>query len=228
MDPSMQFAPSGARHARDPVSGYSHLAGLMLAVVGVSVLVARGIGSTGMLVSTSVYGACLVALYGASSAYHLAPSDVAQDSARIRGLRKLDHAAIFAMIAGTCTPVFWRAFDGPRRVAMIAVIWGLAALGILLRLVWMHAPRWLYTIMYVAMGWLFAVQAPRGFAALPGPILALVVAGGVTYTLGALVYALKRPNPFPRVFGFHEIWHVFVLGGSVLHYAAILGLATST
>ena len=221
----MPLERSGARRPRDPVSGYSHLAGLLLAVVGVLALIARGGGSVGLVASTAIYGACLVALYGASSAYHLAPRGSAE--ARVGGLRKLDHAAIFLMIAGTCTPVFWSAFDGLVRVAMIAAVWSLAAGGIALRLAWMRAPRWLYTLMYVAMGWLFVLQGPRGFSALPSPVLLLIVAGGMAYTLGAVVYAIKRPDPFPRVFGFHEIWHLFVLGGSALHYAAIFGLTAS-
>ncbi len=107
---------------------------------------------------------------------------------------------------------------------MLATVWILAAAGITFRTVWMSAPRLLYTLLYLAMGWMFVVGGPRGFHALPGTVIALVLAGGITYTVGAVVYALKRPDPFPHVFGFHEIWHLFVLGGSVLHYAAIAAL----
>jgi hemolysin III len=201
---------------RDPVSGYSHLAGLVLAAIGAVFLLARG----SSLATHALYAACLVALYAASSAYHLVPGS----DAVTRALRKLDHGAIFLMIAGTCTPLFARAFDGRVRVAMLATIWGLAAAGIVMRVLWMHAPRALYTAMYLAMGWLVVVQGPRAFGALPGAVVALVVAGGVTYTLGAIVYATKRPNPWPPHFGFHEIWHLFVMGGSALHYAAIFVL----
>jgi hemolysin III len=100
-------------------------------------------------------------------------------------------------------------------------MWGAAIAGVVFKLVWRGAPRALYTGLYVAMGWASALSAPALVASLPRAAVALVVAGGVTYTAGAIVYALRRPNPLPRVFGFHEIWHLFVLGGSALHYAAI-------
>jgi hemolysin III len=203
--------------ARDPVSGYSHLAGLVLATIGLFALalLARGPAA---LATNLTYGICLVALYAASSAYHLVPGD----EHLTRRLRKLDHSAIFAMIAGSSTPIFWRAFDGASRAWMIGGVWAIAIAGIAFRVLWLSAPRALYTIMYVAMGWLIVVRGPAGFRALPGAALALVIAGGVTYTMGAIVYALKRPNPLPRVFGFHEIWHLFVLAGSAFHYAAVI------
>lgn len=210
--------------ARDPVSGYSHLAGLVFAALGALVLIARSAGSAASLATSATYAACLLALYAASSAYHLVPGS----DSLTRTLRKLDHGAIFLMIAGTCTPVFVRAFDGRARVAMLATVWGLALVGILARVLWMNAPRALYTAMYLAMGWLVVVKGPRALAALPALATALVVAGGVTYTLGAVVYATKRPNPAPPQFGFHEIWHLFVLGGSALHYAAVFVLVRAT
>lgn len=205
--------------AREPVSGYTHLAGLAAGYVGALFLVGRAWGSD-LLWPTVAYAVSLVALYAASSTYHLVPGS----EALTRRLRTLDHAAIFSFIAGTCTPVFWRAFDGRDRAWMLGGIWILALLGIVLRVAWMRAPRALYTSMYVAMGWLVLVKGGTAFRALTSPVIALVVAGGVTYTLGALVYATKRPDPFPRVFGFHEIWHLFVLGGSALHYLAIFEL----
>ncbi len=207
--------------ARDPVSGYTHLAGLILAAIGASALLLRAWRSPSVLATFGVYAACLVALYGASSAYHLVPAG----DAVVARLRKLDHGAIFLMIAGTCTPIFVRAFDGTVRVAMLGTIWAAALVGIVLRVAWMGAPRALYTVIYLAMGWLVVIQGPRALAALPASVVALVVAGGLTYTLGAVVYALRRPDPFPRVFGFHEIWHLFVLAGSALHYGAVFVLA---
>lgn len=202
---------------KDPVSGLSHLAGAVVASLGVAWLVVRAGPTRGALASAWVYGACLVALYAASSAYHLV---VASERAT-RLLRLLDHAAIFAMVAGTCTPIFWCAFSGRTLGLVLGAIWGVAALGVAFKLAWRGAPRALYTGIYVAMGWGSALCAPRLAASLPHAALALVVAGGVTYTCGAIVYALRRPNPFPRIFGFHEIWHLFVLGGSALHYAAV-------
>jgi hemolysin III len=216
----MQSAPTEPRRASDLVSGSSHLAGLVLATIGLFALVALARGPAS-LATHLAYGVSLVALYAASSAYHLIPGD----ERLATRLRKLDHSAIFAMIAGSSTPIFWRAFDGAARAWMIGAIWAIAIVGIAFRLSWMHAPRALYTATYVAMGWLVVVRGPAALLALPHAVLALIVAGGVAYTLGAVVYALKRPNPFPRVFGFHEIWHLFVLAGSALHYGAVLLLA---
>jgi len=207
--------------ARDPVSGYSHLVGLFLAAFGMLALLALSRGAAEIATSLT-YGVCLVAVYAASSAYHLVRAD---DRVLLR-LRKLDHGAIFLMIAGSSTPIFWRAFDGATRAWMLGGVWALALVGIAFRVLWMKAPRVLYTMMYVAMGWLFVVRGPDGFLALPRAAIVLILAGGVTYTLGAIVYALERPNPLPRVFGFHEIWHLFVLGGSALHYGAMVVLVT--
>jgi hemolysin III len=210
------------RLARDQVSGYTHLVGLVLAALGALVLVVRTERGPSVWMTSAVYAACLMAVYAASSAYHLAPAG----EAALARLRKLDHGAIFAMIAGTCTPIFFRAFGGAERVTMLATIWAFALFGIALRALWSGAPRALSTAIYIAMGWLVVVRGPHALSALPAGAVALVFAGGVVYTTGAIVYAAKRPNPVPDVFGFHEIWHLFVLGGSALHYAAIFVLAT--
>jgi hemolysin III len=210
---------SGHR-AREPVSGYTHLGGLVVGALGALLLLARARGASSFFPDLA-YVVTLLGLYGASSAYHLVPG-----SERLtQRLRQVDHAAIFLFIAGSCTPIFWRAFEGSDRGLMLGVVWAIAAIGIVFRIAWMNAPRALYTSMYVAMGWLVLIKAKAAFHALPAPVLALVVAGGITYMLGALVYATKRPNPLPRIFGFHEIWHLFVLAGSALHFVAIFVLA---
>lgn len=206
--------------AREPVSGYTHLGGLLLGSAGAIWLLTRA-ESAGRLLPLAVYAASLIALFAASSAYHLVPGS----EALTRRLRKLDHSAIFLFIAGTCTPVFVRAFEGATLVWMLGAAWGLAALGIAARVTWMGAPRALYTLMYVALGWLVVVEGRTALHALPLAVVVLVAAGGLTYMAGALVYATKRPDPVPGVFGFHEIWHIFVLGGSALHYAAITALS---
>jgi hemolysin III len=208
------------RHrAREPVSGYTHLGGLLVGCLGALLLLSRARG--GSFAPNLAYVLTLLGLYAASSAYHLVPG-----SERLtKRLRQVDHAAIFLFIAGSCTPIFWRAFEGGDRGLMLGVVWAIAAIGIVFRVVWMNAPRALYTSMYVAMGWLVLIKANAAFHALSWPVLAFVIAGGLTYMLGALVYATKRPNPLPSVFGFHEIWHIFVLAGSALHYAAIFVLS---
>ncbi len=201
----------------DPVSGLTHLAGFVVALAGLAWLSVRDGGDTSH--GLMIYGASLIALYAASSAYHL----VVAGETTTRLLRALDHLAIFFLIAGTCTPLFFHAFEGSTRTAMLAGIWGAAAAGIAMRLLWRRAPRALYTALYVAMGWMVVLRWREVERALPSTVLVLVVTGGLVYTLGALVYALRRPNPLPR-FGFHEIWHLFVLGGSALHFAAVASL----
>ena len=211
---------TSGHHAREPVSGYTHLAGLVVGCFGALLLLSRAHGAASFLPMLA-YGVTLVGLYAASATYHLVPG-----SERLtRRLRQVDHAAIFLFIAGSCTPIFWCAFEGSDRGLMLGVVWAIAAAGIVFRVAWMKAPRALYTSMYVAMGWLVLIKASAAFHALSAPVLAFVVAGGITYMLGALVYATKRPNPLPSVFGFHEIWHIFVLAGSALHYAAIFVLS---
>lgn len=210
-----------AGRVKDPVAGYSHLAGLAVALVAVPCLLLYGHAEVGRFVTGLAYGLSLIALYAASSAYHL----VIANERVTRRLRLLDHIAIFMLIAGTCTPFFHLAFEGTTRVVMMSVIWALAAAGSCLEIMWRRAPRLLYTSIYVAMGWLVVVRWSTVVHRLPPLALALMFAGGVTYTLGAIVYASKRPNPFPRVFGFHEIWHLFVLAGSGLHFAAVVLLA---
>ena len=202
---------------KDPVSGLSHLMGLALAVVGVGWLVLHGSRDLGTLLARALYGVCLVALYAASSVYHLVPAS----EKSTRRLRLFDHLAIFLLVAGTCTPIFYRAFEGNTRLVMLGSIWLLAAAGVVFKLTWRGAPRWLYTALYVAMGWAVALRWSTVAHALPPAAWALVLAGGLTYTAGALIYAVRRPDPLPDRFGFHEIWHLFVLGGSALHYSAI-------
>ena len=205
---------------REPFSGFSHLFGLALAVAGCAWLVTNRGSDSRMNAAVCIYGASLIALYAASSAYHL----VVAGERATRALRALDHLAIFFVVAGTCTPVFCRAFEGTTRTIMLGAIWSAALVGVVLRAAWRRAPRALYTALYVAMGWMVVLRWPELRRTVPTAALVLVVAGGVTYTLGAAVYALRRPNPFPRVFGFHEIWHLFVLGGSGLHFAAVVSL----
>lgn len=205
---------------KDPVSGFSHLFGLVLAGAGFAWLGASHGEDRGLDVVISIYCATLVTLYAASSAYHL----LVVRERTTQMLRVFDHLAIFLLVAGTCTPVFWRAFEGATRTAMLAAVWGVAVGGIAVRIAWRSAPRVVQTALYVTMGWMVVVRWPDVHRALSPTVLVLVVAGGVTYTLGAVVYALRKPDPFPRVFGFHEIWHLFVLGGSALHFAAIASL----
>lgn len=162
-------------------------------------------------------------LFSTSAAYHIGRWSPRTAAA----LRRLDHANIYLIIAGTYTPFVLLVLDGTQRTAMLALIWGCAAAGVLFTLVWLHAPRWLSTTLYVALGWIAVLFLPdliRGVAAVP---LLLVLTGGILYSLGALVYALKRPDPFPRWFGFHEIFHVLTIAAFACQYIAVFAVVTA-
>ncbi len=204
-----------AARAREPFSGFSHLAGCALAVVGAMALALVSHGAN--LIAALVYAATLVALFAASSAYHL----VDLGHAVTLRLRRLDHAAIFLLIAGTSTPLFVVALSGATRVAMLGAVWGMALTGILFRAFWLGAPRWLYTVAYLATGWIAVLRWKAVASGLTPAALALLIGGGVVYSIGAIVYATKWPNPRPGKFGFHEVWHLFVLVASALHFAAV-------
>ncbi len=165
-----------------------------------------------------VYATALVAMFGASALYHRYPFKTA---ARRVWARRLDHSTIFLLIAGTYTPFALLAFEGTIRWIVLAAVWFGAALGLVLNFVWLDAPTWVSTIAYVSVGWVGVVAIPELFGAvgLPGSIL--VIIGGALYTLGAIVYAIHWPNPFPATFGFHEIFHVLVVAAAATQFVAV-------
>jgi len=213
--------PKTRKSLREPVNGLTHLAGGLLASIGLIVLLATaaGEGRADQVVAFGIFGFSLIALYTASALYHLLPLS----PAGVARLRRVDHMSIFVLIAGTYTPFCLLALDGAWRAGLLGLIWGLALCGILLKFLWMDAPRWLSVALYLGMGWVALVAAPALFRAVPTGGMAWVLAGALVYSAGALVYGLKRPNPIPGVFGFHEVWHLFVMVGSACHFWAVLG-----
>jgi hemolysin III len=205
---------------REPFNACSHLVGLVLALLGAPWLVLRSGSDRATRLGMAVYGVSLVLTYASSFAYHA----VIGSDRTTRRLRSCDHFAIYLQVAGTGTPVFVRAFQGGDRVLMLSLIWGYAVGGILLRAFWPGVPRVVSTSIYVVMGWMIAVRWSAIVHAASSVTLALLVAGGVVYTLGAVVYARKRPDPLPGVVGFHGLWHLLVLGGGALHFAALATL----
>jgi len=137
-------------------------------------------------------------------------------------LRKLDHSAIYLLIAGTYNPICLHYYTGFWRFGFLAVIWSLALLGIAVKLVVISAPRWLTAGLYLLMGWLALAGLGEILSNIPPGALAWLVLGGLFYTFGAVIYILKKPDPFPVVFGFHEIWHIFVILGAFSHFALML------
>ena len=217
----MQKGQKWKKYLREPVNGITHLAGGLLASVGLGVLLATAAraGRVDQLVAFGIFGFSLISMYTASALYHLLPLS----PAGVARLRRVDHMSIFVLIAGTYTPFCLLALEGAWQAGLLALIWSLALCGILLKLLWMDAPRWLSVVLYLGMGWVALVAAPALFRAVPIGGMAWVLAGALAYTTGALVYGFKRPNPVPGVFGFHELWHLFVMAGSACHFWAVLG-----
>ena len=206
---------------REPVNSLTHWAGAILALAGVIVLLIVGWSTPAKIISLLVYGISLILMFSASATYHMVQ---AKDKVLVI-LRKLDHSAIYLLIAGTYTPFCVNAFDGFWKWGMLSIIWSLAAIGIIVKVFYIKAPRWLNAGIYVMMGWLCMGAAGQMLATLPVWVFAWLLAGGVIYTLGAVVYITKVFNFFPGVFGFHETWHIFVLLAAIAHYVAVMGVA---
>ena len=204
---------------KEPFSGLSHGVAALLSVVGLVLLAVTAAqdGTVWHVVSFSVFGVSLVLLYTSSSLYHLLHLSVAGE----KRLRRLDHTMIYVLIAGTYTPLCLVPLRGPWGWSLLVAIWSLAAIGIALKWLWLDAPRWATVGPYLIMGWLCVVAIKPMMDSLPSGGLAWIGAGGLFYTVGAVGYALKRPDPWPGVFGFHEIWHLFVIGGSLSHWWAV-------
>jgi hemolysin III len=171
--------------------------------------------------SAAMYGVGAVALFGVSAAYHRS----AIGSRRRELLARLDHVSILLMIAGTYTPLVVLALRGWTRLSVLAFIWGVAGAGMLARLIWRAtwrpAPRWLITSLFLALGWVALFVLPQLLRGAGALVLVLILAGGLVYTLGAVVYARKRPNPSPRWFGFHEVFHAATIMAYLTQYAAV-------
>jgi hemolysin III len=205
---------------REPVNALTHLFGALLAAVGLVVLVVNGVSDNSALevVSFAIFGSSLVLLYTTSGIYHLL--DLSERGMAL--LRRLDHMMIYVLIAGTYTPICLVLLQGRLGIGLLIAVWAIAVIGVAQKLLWMHAPRWLSTALYLAMGWAALIISRPLLGAAPVGFFVWIIAGGVLYSIGAIVYATKRPDPVPGVFGFHEIWHLFVMAGSFSHYWAVL------
>jgi len=197
--------------------GVFHFYAFFAAVAAAVVLATLADGVRERLAS-SIYGVALVAMFGASALYHRFP----WRSASLRAwARRLDHSTIFLFIAGTYTPFALIAFQGTLAIAVLVVVWTGAAVGLVTNLAWIDAPRWLVALAYVALGWVGILTLPHLFSDVGVAGAVLVIVGGGLYTLGALGYAFRWPDPFPSVFGFHEVFHVVVVGAAIVQFVAV-------
>ena len=201
---------------RDPVSGLAHFIGILLAIWGLVALLTRVNGAFTIWhkVSFSVFGGAMILLYTSSTLYHWLPLS----GNALQLFRKIDHIMIFVFIAATYTPVCLVTLRGVWGWWIFGGVWGMALAGLFFKIFWLNAPRFVYTVLYLLMGW-FAIVGiwPLIKFLAPAGLLWLFI-GGLFYTIGAVIYATKKPDPWPLRFGFHEIFHIFVLLGSFSHY----------
>jgi hemolysin III len=207
---------------RDPFSGLSHLFGALLGCVALVYLVRRSAAAGGLdsAIPFVIFGVSAIFMYSSSAVYHLLH---VSDATR-KTLRRIDHTMIFLLIAGSYTPYCMIALKDSHGTELLAAVWGIAVLGLIVKLFWMHAPRWLSTALYIFMGWIALSALFPLSRTLSAEGLFWLFAGGLFYTVGAIIYAVKRPDPLPPHFGFHEIWHLFVLAGTASHFYSITTL----
>lgn len=207
------------RILKDPFSGISHFLTALAAVAGSFWILSNAQPYTPKWMALVVYCITLVTLFLASSAYHLIPANRTWE----RRLRKIDHAAIFLFIAGSYTPICEFALNGKMKTFMLVAVWTCAGLGMSLKLIYSRSRKWLSVGSYLATGWLALLAIGELYQGLPFYALVWLVGGGVFYSLGALIYATRSFNFFPNVFGFHEVWHLFVMAGSAAHFIVVAG-----
>ena len=199
--------------------GWIHAGVLPIVIAGgiLLVILANGVPAK---ITTAIFFASSLLLFGNSALYHRF-----NWSPKVKlALKRIDHANIFLLIAGSYTPITWLALPQDKAILLMSLIWGTAVLGIGFRVFWISAPRWLYVPIYVGMGW-GAIAFVVDFMNANAPMMILILAGGLCYTVGALVYALKKPNPFPGKFGFHEIFHSLTVLAFMCHWVAALLIA---
>jgi len=212
---------------KDPISALTHFIGAVLSLVAGTSLVMKAyyMDKPLYMLAFGIFGLSLVLLYSASTIYHIIDKPKGLNNI----LKRVDHMMIFVLIAGTYTPICLiplGGFEGnPLGITILSVAWGIAAIGIILKIVWLNAPRWLYTMQYILMGWMVIVVIVPLVKSMQSEAVMWLVAGGIIYTIGGIIYALKWPGTHLKNFGFHEIFHIFVMGGSVCHYLMFLSLA---
>ncbi|WP_460856515.1 PAQR family membrane homeostasis protein TrhA [Nocardiopsis coralliicola] len=211
-----EFAADFLEAVKPKLRGWLHLGTAPLALAAGIVLIALAPTGPARAVS-AVYALTSVLLFSTSAVYHVGR----WSKKAVAVLRRMDHANIYLIIAGTYTPFVALVLDGALRTAMMALIWGGALAGVLFKVFWVGAPRWLSTGLYLAIGWVAVLFIPDLVTGTHPATWILILAGGLLYSAGAVVYGLKRPDPAPRWFGFHEVFHSLTIAAYVCHYIAV-------
>ena len=203
---------------REPGSAITHFIGMMMAIVAAAPLLVKAALDADMtaLVAMTVFIGSMVALYGASAVYH----SVTVKENILKVFRKLDHMMIFVLIAGSYTPVCLVVLGGRMGYTLLAVVWGIAVVGMVVKACWITCPKWFSSLVSIAMGWVCLAVFGTLWNTLPHSAFLWLLAGGIVYTAGGVIYALKLPifNARHKYFGSHEIFHLFVMGGSICHF----------
>lgn len=208
---------TAAKHLKEPGSAITHFIGMLMAIFAAVPLLIKAAGEPGRvyLISAAVFIVSMILLYGASTTYH--SLDLSEKTNTI--LKKLDHMMIFVLIAGSYTPICLLVLGGKTGTYMLILVWGIAIAGILIKAFWVFCPKWVSSVLYIGMGWICVLAFTKILHALTPAAFGWLLAGGIIYTIGGIIYALKLPifNGKHKNFGSHEIFHLFVMGGSFCH-----------
>nr|WP_317448431.1 hemolysin III family protein [uncultured Sellimonas sp.] len=207
-----------SRHLKDPGSAITHFIGMLMAIFAAVPLLIKAAREPDhiYLISLSIYALSLILLYAASTTYHT--FDLSEKANTI--LKKIDHMMIFVLIAGSYTPICLITLKGRTGTILLALVWGIAIVGIILKAFWVFCPKWVSSVLYIGMGWTCVLAFTQILNALSPAAFGWLLAGGIIYTIGGVIYALKLPifNNRHKNFGSHEIFHLFVMGGSMCHF----------
>lgn len=207
-----------SKHLKDPGSAITHFIGMLMAIFAAVPLLIKAAREPDhiYLISLSIYALSLILLYAASTTYHT--FDLSEKTNTI--LKKIDHMMIFILIAGSYTPICLITLKGRTGLTLLCLVWGIAIVGIILKAFWVFCPKWVSSVLYIGMGWTCVLAFTRILNALSPAAFGWLLAGGIIYTIGGVIYALKLPifNNRHKNFGSHEIFHLFVMGGSMCHF----------
>ena len=213
-----------SRHLKDPGSAITHFIGMLMAIFAAVPLLIKAAREPDhiYLISLSIYALSLILLYAASTTYHT--FDFSEKTNTI--LKKIDHMMIFVLIAGSYTPICLITLKGRTGTILLALVWSIAIVGIILKAFWVFCPKWVSSVLYIGMGWTCVLAFTQILNALSPAAFGWLLAGGIIYTIGGVIYALKLPifNNRHKNFGSHEIFHLFVMGGSMCHFIVMYAL----